>query len=361
MNSSTESNTVATNVSSEPSHGSFLPTLMPSNLIKSTIGTPQVVAWVMTLTYYTWFLFITIGVCCNILSFAIFVRRVKKQAGAANIYFTTLAVFDAVYLFWFALFGILLFQSNPTNFQWLSGCNFMAVMIFLVAQMSTLLVTTLAIDRCVAIKHPFLYRRIQSKKQAVAIITGLAVFVAIMGWQSFGGLQPIEEEELASEYWAFHCRGKEDFIDSYNFVWYPWIDIIIFWAVPSVIILVCNVVIIKTIRSAVPREMRPERAANDKHTPDTEENETSTNSNFKVRTSVAFQKHGKQLTRTSLVMSFSFLVLVAPALFFRLVQLIVEMRGKALPLSEEDFIILEQIMYVFYLTNYGCNFWLYCF
>ena len=354
MNATTESiSEVAASVATE-SDASLLITWIPLNFITGTISSPQAMKWLFELTYYSFFFFITIGVGGNILSFVVFVRRLREKAGAANMYLATLAVCDALHIFSISLFGIMIELPSPINIQWLLDCNFMSMMLFSMGQLSTLLVTTLTIDRCVAIRHPFLYRRIQSKKQAGGTITGLVVFISAAGWHFFGGLHPIEEAELAHTNWKFHCVGRQNLIDLYNAEWYPWIDVIIFWVVPSVIMLVCNIVIIKTIRSETPKKMKEKKSQAE----DAPENRTG---DISGQTNLAFQKHGRRLTTTALVLSFSYFILVAPVLFYTLISLIADAKGEALPLSEFVVALLDAGLHVIYLINYSCNFWLYCF
>ena len=383
--------------------------------------------------------------------------------------------------------------------------------------MSTVLVTILSIDRCVAIRHPFLYRRIQSKKQASGTIAGMAVFVSAVGWQCFGGLQAIEEEDTANEPYEHHCRGKQDLIDIYHFLWYPSIDLITFWIVPSMVLFVCNFAIIKTIRSALPKKMKPKKfhgtalkagcatgievqvapGIGENFTPGIGENVTprieenvapgveeqvapgfdenvapgieeqvelgieeqvapgieenvmpgieenvmpgieekvepgieeqvapgieehvapgieeqvelgieeqvtpgieeqvapgieeqvalgieeqvapgieeqvapgieepvkSRAGDITNQTNVAFQKHGKRLTRISIILSISYCILVSPWLILRVILLSIQIFGESISLSDETRSAVQNILLVIYLTNYSLNFWLYCF
>ena len=362
MNSTTEGASVASDVSAESS-GSILTTLIPFNLLKSTAGASQVVDWILYVSHYAMYFVIIIGVCTNLLSFAVFVRRLKEKSGPANMYLAALSMADALHIFWLSLGILLVLQPKRVNLHLATDCNFVSVMYFLVAQLSTLLVTTLTIDRCIAIRHPFLYRRIQGKKQAIGLITGLAVFVSIIGWHSFGGLQPIAEEELANEHNMLYCRGKTGWIDVYYLLWFPWIDIIIFWGIPSVIILICNMAIIKTIRSRVPQGIKPKKTldtASSKagNAPEIEAQVRCTAGSSNEQTNIAFQKHGRRLTHMSLIVSFSFFILVSPLLFYRL---IIHMRSESPPMSEDVSQALEIILLMVYLINYICNFWLYCF
>ena len=182
---------------------------------------------------------------------------------------------------------------------------------------------------------------------------GLVVFVSVIDWHCFGGFKPIEEEELELDNWNAHCVGKQHLIDIYNNVWFPWIDAIIFWVVPSVVMLFVNTVIIKTIRSQIPQNNEAKEVPRPGTNPRTGDVSSQTN--------VAFQKHGGRLTNIALVLSFSMFILLAPAMVFTLILLITEAKGETLPLTEHDTYLVENVVYVIYVINYSCNFWLYCF
>ena len=364
MNVTTE--VMSTDASTE-SNASLLElaTWIPSNIIvaSTTIPSPQAGGWIAKLSYYTLFLFITIGVVCNVLSFPVFARRVREKSGAANMYLAALAVCDALHIFCFSLIGIMMDLPSPVHVQWFTGCNIMSVVLYPVGQLSTLLVMTLTIDRCVAIRHPFLYRRIQSRKQAGGTIAGMAVFVSAIGWHFFGGLEPVTEEELSNGSWDF-CRGKQDLIDIYNLVWYPLTDAIVFWAAPSMVMFICNIAIIKTIRVKIKQKKSPGRTTEAEPAAAGIEEQVQRREGVDIsgQTNLAFRKHRKPLTRVSFVLSISFFILVAPLIVFALIQFIIEMSGMApLPLPGEVQYALQHIFAILYLTNYSCNFWLYCF
>ena len=324
----------------------------------------SVVDWIFKISYYSWYVFIILGVITNILSFVVFLKRVRNNKGFVNIYLAALAFFDGWFILGFMLLYILSFYPTPIFIHWLTGCNLFPLLVFLPGELSDLMITTITIDRYIAIMYPFEYKRLQSKKKIVGTLISYFIACMALNWYSFGGMKGIPEEELMTIIFDFHCRGRTDIIDAYYFMCFPWIEVICFFVVPSVIICIFNTRIIMTIWKRIPHEGKPtlERKHNIKDTNEDQapENPDVDSNKIQSEVSVTMKEHGPRLIRLCIVVSFSFILLMAPRLIFRVVLVVGTMTGKLL-VPEDTAVILLTLFTMLAAMNHSGNFWLYCF
>ena len=75
------------------------------------------------------------------------------------------------------------------------------------------------------------------------------MFVLSINWYAFGGLKPIDREELDTiRYEEFQCRGRTPIIDDYSFITFNYIDFAVYFMVPSLILFLCNIGFIIKLR-----------------------------------------------------------------------------------------------------------------
>ena len=335
------------------------------NSVTDSMHAKTAVEWVLTLTYYSVFLVLIVGVCSNVLSLALFVKRLRKKITVVNIYLAVLAVCDCCCVFWYSLWYIFLgHREHPVDIVLATGCNVVPFLSIAPMGMSSLIITTLMVDRCIAIRHPFLYRRIQSTRRAVCTMIGLGLFVLAINWNLVGGMKPMKVEEMPDVYHQFHCRGRSDVIDVYYLTWSPWIQMIVAACV-SMIILICNIAIVLAFHSKAPHERTEAMNLGFRHPqelslPVGEGTSDNVANISRKQTNITVKKHGSRLTRLSIVLSFTFLILVTPNLILRIILTVSETREEPI-MSDDVSNLLEGLFSFLLLINFSTNFWLYCF
>ena len=109
---------------------------------------------------------ITFGVPFNIISFAFFFQRCRIKARCADIYLASLAICDGLLVLVISFLVLIL----PVRLVWLSSCVLFEFIIFGSGELSSLILTTITIDRFMALYFPFTFRRMQHPKKAIVVV-----------------------------------------------------------------------------------------------------------------------------------------------------------------------------------------------
>ena len=202
--------------------------------------------------YYCSYIFITFGTLCNIIAVACLYNKSntpKDKNNTVRYYLIALAGCDGVFIFWFALTVILLNRRTPVNLHWETGCNLVPFFILCSSELSSLLVMMITLNRLVAIFYPHKFKHLQSIRRIYCCIGTLILTVAIINWHTFGGLKPVDREQLdQAEFFEEQCRGRTPIIDDYNFKVHPFIDLTVYIIIPSVVLFVGNTALVIRLR-----------------------------------------------------------------------------------------------------------------
>ena len=249
-----------------------------------------------------YWIFITIGVSFNMIAFAFFVQRIRQQVRPADLYLASLALFDGIGVMGASLLGLPLTFKEPINFHRLSGCNLFPFLLFVPFGVSALLIVSITIDRFVALYFPFTFRQNQSTKRVCVIIIAEIIFELAINFHSFGGMKPSDIDADNDKVTYLQCDGKSTLIDWYVFNLFPLLDVAVYFFIPSAILLIFNLlIIIKVTRIK----------SNPEH---------QTKSPEKLgQSSKIITKHAERLTKLCLVLSFSFMILIGPQVFWRFI------------------------------------------
>ena len=237
-----------------------------------------------------------IGLTFNILSFVYFMHRCCKNATVSAIYLASLSLADALTVM--ALF-VAVFPSTlspPISLTWLSGCNILHLAVYIPSHVSTLIITIIAVDRFLALYFPFKFRQMQSKSKAILVVALVTLLACAINFYAFGGMKP--EENLQHAYILLQCSGRNNIIHLYFTMIFPWVDFAVYFMIPAVVLLFFNILIIKKVMH--------EKLRKQKSSPD------ESSDNKSQQTGQALNKYGRHLTRLSIALSVSFVILVGP-------------------------------------------------
>ena len=310
----------------------------------STLDTEQnyLVVFTMYLNLCSLGTILAFGVPFNIMSFAFFFQRCRIKVKCADIYLASLAICDGL-----LVLSLSLILITPVNLVWLSGCIIADLFVFASAELSALLLTTITIDRFLLIYFPFTFRRMQQPKKAIAVLMAELLFVLAVNFYSFGGRKPIPSDELANVYFEYHCRGRTEAIDWYVYELHFWFDNVIYYFIPSTVLLIFNLLIVFKVASK-----------KKKKTPSTvEASENGRPSKLalhqdQAQTSQAISKYASQLTNLSLVLSISFLLLSTPLVIWRTVI----MGGVVTSMSVEVIMLITSLLNILTMLSHSTNF-----
>ena len=310
------------------------------------------------------------GLITNGLSFSVFAWKIKTKGGSpANFYFMSLAIADGLYVSTINLVYFLYALDPPISLHWLTNCY--VIGLFgpnPTATMSGLLILVITVDRFLVTYFPFKAKSWNTNRRGVITIGILMVIVYGVNWQVFGGIKPIPETEL-KHFWfpGLHCRGKTSFIDDYHMHWYPWIDLMLTFFIPGAPILIFNALIILKIRKVASAKMKDSttkldipRTSSTSNTETAQEKGDQIVTKHEVRSKQNPQKvhlpasvldrHSTRLTLLCLMMSFTFLLLLAPDSILKL--LIYMEVAPELKVPMEVTIVLEIMISICHTVNF---------
>ena len=203
------------------------------------------------IAYYCHYVFITIGTPCNILAVICLCKSTPPmdKNNTVRYYLIPLAVCDGLAIFWVHLSVILSGLQTPVYIHWETGCTFFLLMVYGTTELSSLLVMKITLNRFVAIFFPLKFKQLQSIKRIYCCIGILVALVISINWYSFGGLKCVNREQLDTiMYFEYQCRGRTHVIHDYLFAIFPFLDFVVYFLVPSLVLLVCNIAIARKLR-----------------------------------------------------------------------------------------------------------------
>ncbi|CAB1326062.1 unnamed protein product [Coregonus sp. 'balchen'] len=177
------------------------------------------------------------GLVLNILALVVFCIFLRKWS-ESTIYMTNLALMDLLLLL------LLPFKMHATNHQWAAHhrflCSFLESLYFVGMYGSIYTIACIAVDRWVAIRHPFRAKQLRSPRAALG--TCILVWVVVLG-----GISPIYGFRKAEDV-SFHC-----FHSFSEKGWSPKVIgcLLSFGFVgPALVLVVCSAQTIRTLRQS---------------------------------------------------------------------------------------------------------------
>ena len=290
-----------------------------------------------TVLQYSMLALVPIGLCFNLLSFAYFIQRCCKDGNVAAIYLATLSCTDILTLLASFLVMVPLNLSPPVNLVWLSGCNILQLALYMPAQVSSLIITIITIDRFLALYFPLKFKQAQSKSKSIIVVTAVTVFATACHFHAFGGLKPIKGEDLNTTFLQWHCSGKNNFLEWYAKVLYPWIDLALYFIIPALVLSLFNILIIaKVVQESLQRRQRSRNGSD----------------RSEVDMPTAMTKYGGHLTRLSLALSLTFMILVGPTnIWFLALSL-----GAGKEMTNSGINLVTKVVVIMGMCNHSINF-----
>ena len=99
-------------------------------------GSTEIMAWITTIYFYCCIFFMVYGTISNSLAFILFLRRVKRVGGSTNVYLSSLAITDNVFLLSLNILFAFHSLESPIDLNYLTGCNLFPLLIFTFEQLS---------------------------------------------------------------------------------------------------------------------------------------------------------------------------------------------------------------------------------
>ncbi|XP_064619894.1 thyrotropin-releasing hormone receptor-like [Lineus longissimus] len=275
---------------------------------------------------------IAIGIPGNILAIIVANRKNNKQL-SPSIYITAMGVADTVLLL--ERIGSILVNTVFFELDLIAEpawwFRVTLYVLYTSSILSGLFLAGMSVDRLIAVRFPMDAQRLCTTSRARKLVFGLTVFISLVNLHLFYVVRYFKDKELgiyavlieAPEY-----KVVELLVSSFHMV--------VGTILPFLIIFICNIIIIVTLRNA----------ANDRRI---FENNPKKNSG------------SQHLTRMLIFVSFAYIIITLP---YRLYHLLMRIPGVGYDLSvlywRRRYITEAWTFLAIWLFNYSVNFYLYC-
>jgi hypothetical protein len=199
--------------------------------------------------YHIWTIFppilLVLGTVGNSLTIIIYLRTPLRKT-ALSVYAITLAVSDtiALYIGLLQTWLLYVFEEGVRTSSLL--CKFNSWMIFTSLQVSTWIISAVTIERVAVVWFPFRYRKkVEGRKHAVIIVILICVFIILLNSHFLYGITyRYTYQEVRFER---SCTGvTKEYSYFVQNIW-PFIDAVVYYIVPSTIIVIGNVLIVHKV------------------------------------------------------------------------------------------------------------------
>ena len=301
---------------------------------------------------------VIVGACGNFISMLVMFQRQNRHT-SFSIYLGNLAISDNCVLFgvgyyWVAseLLGRMFYDIE---------CKILIWMLDTFQQNGVLLILSVTLDRLVAVRFPFNAAAWCRAKRAK--IVSACVFVVVAVYSLPHLLFNYADEQLVCMLCSF---------DNILCVIHLWVTAFIAFAIPFVLLLSMNVVIIRTVRNSMKYQSKYRvESCGDTTTTDQSEDIDTSGQSVQSVASVSQSERGEARSQNQqlsskdrnlivmlLLVSFMFLILNAP----RFMRIIIFATVKFEPTPERIALntLAWHITNKLYFSNNACNFFLYC-
>ncbi len=179
----------------------------------------------------------------NILSFLTWSRKLFKQK-PISAYFLTLAVVDSLALYtgllrhWIIGLSGVDIRNNSSL-----GCKIHMFLVYWAITFASWILVVLTMDRLFHVKKPHFARQWFTHTTAYGFLIGFAIMCAFVDCHFFISFHLVPLESQYSSKLAYICTPKEAWVVFIGDVW-PTLDYVFYSALPSIILLFCNIAII---------------------------------------------------------------------------------------------------------------------
>ena len=298
---------------------------------------------------------VIVGACGNFISMLVMFQRQNRHT-SFSIYLGNLAISDNCVLFTAGYYWVATELQGRTFYD--IECKILIWMLDTFQQYGVLLILSVTLDRLVAVRFPFNAADWCRAKRAK--IVSACVFVVVAVYSLPHLLFNYADEQLVCMLCSF---------DNILCVIHLWVTASIAFAIPFVLLLSMNVVIICSVRNSMKYQSKSsaESCGGPTTTDKSEDFDTSSQSVASVSQSerVKARRQNKQLSPKDrnliamlLLVSFMFLLLNAP----RFMRIIIFATVQFEPTPERIAlnILAWHVTNKLYFTNNACNFFLYC-
>ena len=193
---------------------------------------------------------IVVGLVANIISFIVIIKSNLKES-SVGVYLSALSVFDSIYLTMTALFHV---PSYGFDVNLVEGnkifCKAYYIIIFVCGLSSAWIIMVMTCERCFIVTNPYSFMSNKTlRKRAVVIITAIFVISTIMYIHislTYDSI-PVPKIIDLSTCKILEYRNVCVYAPEYQYFGseiFSWMHLAAYSALPTVIILTCNVVII---------------------------------------------------------------------------------------------------------------------
>ncbi|ELT93710.1 hypothetical protein CAPTEDRAFT_197121 [Capitella teleta] len=193
-------------------------------------------------------IFLFVGILGNILCIIIFSRKSMRRLNV-NIFLRVLAVVDLLFLITGQ--GLVAWPDTVFNMRYINhsriACKIYYLVIGILRQASAWLIVGFTIERCIAITYPLKFRSIPEPTIAKMIYSYITILLTASTIYNIHGLVLFD---LVPDGEGFECDPVTE--KSPTFIKYirPWISIGLVAVIPFTVILICNSMIIKQIKTS---------------------------------------------------------------------------------------------------------------
>ncbi|KAJ8410912.1 hypothetical protein AAFF_G00188690 [Aldrovandia affinis] len=178
------------------------------------------------------------GLILNTLALLVFCLLLKKWT-ESTIYMTNLVLMDMLLLF------PMPFKMHATKYHWAADkrlfCSFLESLYFVSVYGSIYTIMCIAVDRYIAIKHPFRAKQLRSPR--AALVTCVVIWLVVLG--------------ATAPVYRFHSKSEEPFRCFHGFSKEGWNPVLIVclevlgFLGPTLVLVSCSVQIIRTLRKSL--------------------------------------------------------------------------------------------------------------
>ncbi|XP_060554902.1 mu-type opioid receptor-like [Ruditapes philippinarum] len=195
-------------------------------------------------------IFLVVGTFGNCLTITVLTRR-KNKISPTSVYLTSLAISDLIVL-WAALLFQYLKQAYDFDMSSFSSvqCKLLLFFSYFSLQFSSFMIVFVTVERVICVLLPQKAKKICRTRSALAVSVAsfLILFLVNAHWLFVIDVQTVEIHKLNVSIRKSECMPLTEadklFIEN---VW-PWIDLVIFYLIPSFVLIVGSLAIIIRLR-----------------------------------------------------------------------------------------------------------------
>ena len=275
--------------------------------------------------------FLLVGTVGNVLTLiTVTSRRCKKNSFV--VYLGALAVADTASLYVGSINAWLFYAFDIDIMLVAVSCKILGFMFYVSKMMSSLLVATLSTDRMVCCCFPTKKDQLGSPKSAMIVISIIVGFVLMINVHELYGFSLITADNVTI--CGYIDNGYATFFD----VYFSWVDTSIYFIVPTIVIIVANILTVREVINSTKRTSHLMGVAT-------------------VRSRI---RHNRQMVVMAVAVSAAFLLTTSPLGISTIIRPYVFNDSEVFYASSDVEFLLTTIEGILGYLNLTINFFLYC-